>query len=256
MSDVRELLGRAAEDAGHPVISTEVVYARAARVRRRRRAAVSAAAVCAVAAGAFVLPGLTAGPENSPQTASVAAPVTADGGRAERLAALLPKETGAIQQVSLAQIIKNATPAQAKEKYYGPLDGQYAVRRDGGVGYLTISLQSAKFLEKKRGGFPPEADLCHPGNGEPAPTDCVREALPDGRVLTLWSDAMEYGAGTLQWGPELVARLTLKDGSELAVRDSTGFESDRSQGPLLKTPPLTREQLRALVLRPELVAKK
>lgn len=61
MNDVRELLGQAADDAGRPVISTEAVFAKAARVRWRRRAAVTATAVCAVAAGAFVVPQLTSG---------------------------------------------------------------------------------------------------------------------------------------------------------------------------------------------------
>ncbi|WNI29296.1 hypothetical protein [Streptomyces sp. ITFR-6] len=160
MSDVRELLGRAAEDAGRPVISTEAVYAKAARVRWRRRAGISAAAVCAVAAGAFVVPGLSSGP------------ATQDS------------------------------------------------------------------------------------SGEPAPADCVREELPGGRVLTIWSDAMNYGGVTPEWGPELVGRLMLEDGSMLGIRDSTGFEADTAQGPLLKTPPLTRAQLRTLILSPELLPKK
>ncbi|MET7643492.1 hypothetical protein ABZS83_07560 [Streptomyces sp. NPDC005426] len=258
MSDVRELLGRAAEEAGQPVISTEVVYARAERVRRRRRVAVSAAAVCAVAAGAFVVPGLSAGREQAPRTSSVAAPVKAAGdtGRARELTGLLPEGVGSVEQVSLAVIIKHATPEQAAEHPYGPLDGQYAVRREGGVGYLTVDVRSAKMIKKKLGGSPAATNLCERGNGEPAPTDCVREELPDGRVLTVWSDAMDYGdGGTPKWGPELVARLTLKDGSQLAVRDSTGFEADSALGPLLDTPPLTRAQLRTLMLDPRLLPK-
>nr|WSW66836.1 hypothetical protein OG461_11880 [Streptomyces sp. NBC_00995] len=256
MSDVRELLGRAAEDAGTPVISTELVYARAARVRRRRRVAVSAAAVCAVAAGAFVVPGLSAGQEQNPRTSSVAAPARATGDRAARLTALLPQGVGSLEQVSLAVIIKHATPEQAEEHPYGPLDGQYAVRRDGGVGYLTVDVRTGEMLKKKLGGRPAATDLCERGNGEPAPTDCVREQLPDGRVLTLWSDAMDYGDGTPQWGPELVARLTLEDGGVLAVRDSTGFEAGSALGPQLRTPPLTRTQLREFMLRPELLPEK
>ncbi|MEW2177064.1 hypothetical protein AB0890_12135 [Streptomyces sp. NPDC005406] len=256
MNDVRELLGRAAEDAGQPVISTEVVYARAARVRRRRRVAVSAAAVCAVAAGAFVVPGLSAGQEQDPRTSSVAAPARAAGDRADQLTALLPRGVGSVEQVSLAVIIKHATPEQAEEHPYGPLDGQYAVRRDGGAGYLTVDVRTGKMIGEKLGGVPAATDLCKRGNGEPEPADCVREELPDGRVLTIWSDAMDYGDGTPQWGPELVARLTLQDGGMLAVRDSTGFEADSALGPLLKTPPLTRAQLREFVLRPELLPKK
>ncbi|MGN5632795.1 hypothetical protein [Streptomyces sp. AC154] len=258
MSDVRELLGRAAEDAGRPVISTEAVYAKAARVRWRRRAGISAAAVCAVAAGAFVVPGLSAGQEQSPRTSSVAAPgkLGGDSARAGKLAGLLPAGVGSVKQVSLAAIIKHATPAQAKEHLYGPVDGQFAVRRDGGVGYLVIGLMNAKMLDKKLGGGPRDTDLCAALPGEPHRTDCVREELPGGRVLTLWSDSMDYGDGTPQWGPELVGRLSLPDGGELAVRDSTGFEADTAQGPLLKAPPLTRAQLRTLMLRPELLPEK
>ncbi|MFJ1897929.1 hypothetical protein [Streptomyces sp. NPDC088115] len=257
MSDVRELLGRAAEDAGRPVISTEAVYAKAARVRWRRRAGISAAAVCAVAAGAFVVPGLSAGQEQSPRTSSVAAPGKLGGsGRAEKLAALLPAGVGRVEQVSLAAIIKHATPAQAKEHLYGPVDGQFAVRRDGGVGYLVIGLMNAKTVDKKLGGGARDTDPCAALPGEPHRTDCVREELPGGRVLTLWSDSMDYGDGTPQWGPELAGRLSLPDGGQLAVRDSTGFEADTAQGPMLKAPPLTRAQLRTLMLSPELLRKK
>ncbi|MFG3135436.1 hypothetical protein ACGFZA_04340 [Streptomyces sp. NPDC048211] len=258
MNDVRKLLGRVAEDAGQPVISTEVVYARAARVRRRRRVAVSAAAVCAVAAGAFVVPGLSAGQEQAPRTSSVAAPgkLAGDSERARKLTALLPEDVGSVKEVPLAAIIKHVPPGQVETKLYGPLDGQYAVRRDGGVGYLVVGLMDAEKVEKKLGDGPRETNLCKVQPGEPHRTDCVREELPDGRVLTVWSDSMDYGDGTPQWGPELVARLVLRDGGQLTVRDSTGFEADTALGPLLKTPPLTRAQLRTLTLSPELLPAK
>ncbi|HEY9328152.1 MAG TPA: hypothetical protein VIS09_07935, partial [Streptomyces sp.] len=209
---------------------------------------------CAVAAGAFVVPGLAG---QSPQKASVAAPteLVGNSGRAQQLVKLLPADVGAVEQVSLAVIIKHAAVEQAEEHPAGPLDGHYAVRRDGGVGYLTVKVMNAKMLEKKLGGRPADTNLCKVGAGEPQRTDCVREELPDGRVLTIWSDAMDYGTGTPQWGPELAARLTLEDGGQLAVRDSTGFEADTAQGPLLKTPPLTRAQLRDLMLRSEVLPK-
>ncbi|MEW2489466.1 hypothetical protein [Streptomyces sp. NPDC048411] len=254
MSDVRELLGRAAEHAGQPVISTEGVYAKAARVRWRRRATVAAAAFAVVTAGAVAVPGLTAQPKE--EQVSVAAPAEPAGnsGRAKKLVELLPKGVGSVEQVSLAVIIKHATPQQAKEHLEGPLDGQYAVRRDGGVGYLVIGAMSGDPVRKKSGGFEPADNICKPATG-PRPTDCVREELPDGRVLTIWSDSMNYG-GTPKWGFELVGRLTMKDGGMLAVRDSTGFRADTSQGPLLKNTPLTRAQLRTLMLSPELQPKK
>ncbi|MET9916489.1 hypothetical protein ABZZ04_05320 [Streptomyces sp. NPDC006435] len=257
MNDVHDLLARVAENAGQPVISTRAVYAGAARARLRRRVAVSATALAAVAVGAVALPGLAPGAK--PQESSVAAPTELAGnkGRADRLVKLLPKDVGSVEQVSLAVVIKHATVEQAEEHPVGPLDGQYAVRRDGGVGYLTINTMDAKSVKRKLGGFEPSADLCKPTNGEPRPTECAREELPDGRVLTIWSDANDnIDGGTPDWGPELTARLTLPDGSLLAVRDSTGFVSDRSQGPLLKSTPLTRAQLRTLMLSPELRIKK
>ncbi|WP_328902341.1 hypothetical protein OHR86_22645 [Streptomyces sp. NBC_00441] len=254
MNDVRELLGKAADDAGRPVISTEAVYAKAARVRWRRRTAVSAAAVCAVAAGAFVVPQLSSAPAG-PRTSSVGSLAEEPGEtpRDVRLLRLLPHLTGTVEEVSFADIIKHASPQPPEPSRTGPLDGQYEIRQDGGVGYLTVDVMDAEAVAKKLGGAQAVRDLCHPTNGEPAPDDCVREELSGGRVLTIWSDDMDYGDGTPQWGPELVARLTLADGTLLGVRDSTGFEADIVQGPLLKTPPLTRAQLRELVLRPELL---
>ncbi|MCX0245994.1 hypothetical protein [Streptomyces drozdowiczii] len=257
MSDVRELLGKAADEAGRPVISTEAVFAKAARVRWRRRAAVTATAVCAVAAGAFVVPQLTSGPA-SPRTSSVGslAQESGESPRDVRLLKLLPHLTGTVEEVSFADIIKHVSPPPPEPARTGPLDGQYEIRQDGGVGYLTIDVMDAKAVRKKLGGGAPVANLCKPTNGEPARDNCVREELSGGRVLTIWSDDMDYGDGTPQWGPELAARLTLADGSQLGVRDSTGFEADIVRGPLLKTPPLTRAQLRELMLRPELLPKR
>ncbi|WP_327369810.1 hypothetical protein [Streptomyces sp. NBC_01217] len=255
MNDVHELLGRVAENAGQPVISTQAVYARAARVRLRRRVTVSAAALAVVAAGVVTVPGLAAGAKPQGSSVAASAEIEKDGGRSEQLVELLPKDVGSVEQVSLAVIIKNATPEQAEEHPVGPLDGQYSVRRGGGVGYLTVDLRDAESIRKKFGSIDPAGDLCKPVNGEPRRADCVREELPDGRVLTTWSDPMKYGSMPL-WGPELVGRLTLKDGAVLAVRDSTGLKSEQAQGPLLKTPPLTLAQLRTLMLSPELLPKK
>lgn len=252
MNDVRELLERAAEDAGQPAISAEVVYARAARVRRRRRVAVSAAAVCAVAAGAFVVPGLSAGQEQAPRTSSVAAPGKAAGNteRARKLIKLLPPGVGSVEEVFPEAISKtDAKPQHIVEGAGGPLGGLYAVRKDGGVGYLEVGGVAPP-------GFLGNTNVCA-GAGAQQRRDCVREELPDGRVLTIWNDPMTLiRSSVAQWGPELSGWLTLKDGRRLAVRASTGFEGDASLGPLMKTPPLTRAQLRTLMLRPELLPVK
>ncbi|MEU1490723.1 hypothetical protein ABZ456_10775 [Streptomyces sp. NPDC005776] len=252
MNDVRELLERAAEEAGQPAVSAEVVYARAARVRRRRRVAVSAAAVCAVAAGAFVVPGLSAGGEQAPRTSSVAAPAKPVGNteRARALIKLLPEGVGSVEQVFPEDISQgDAEPEHIVETPGGPLGGLYAVRRGGGVGYLEIGAMVPA-------GAPGVTNGCA-GAGALERTDCVREELPGGRVLTIWYDPMTLIHNTSrQPGPELTARLTFKDGGQLVVRNSTGFEGDAVPGPLLKTPPLTRAQFRALMLRQELLPVK
>lgn len=165
MNDVRELLGRAVEGAGKPAFSAGAVYAKAARIRRRRRAAASAAVLAVVAAGAFTLP-RTGGDEDSAHTSVASAgpsasPTDPAPDRAERLAALLPGNVGEVEEVSLAVLIKNATPEQARTDYLGPLDGHYAFRKGGGVGYLVLVLEDREAVEKKTGRpADPDEDLC------------------------------------------------------------------------------------------------
>ncbi|MFF8465574.1 hypothetical protein [Streptomyces griseus] len=259
MNEVRELLDRAAEAAGQPAFSAQAVYAKAARIRRRRRAAASAAVLAVVAAGAFTLP--RTGGDDDPAPASVASagpsPSAAAADRAGRLAALLPPDVGEIEEVSLLALIKGATPEQARTARLGPLDGQYAFRRDGGVGYLVLSLEDREAVEKKTGRpADPDEDLCVRVGQEPSRTDCEREALPDGRTLTTWRDTMDVGGDdSVGWGPELAGRLVQPDGSQFLVRSSTGFEGTGTQGPLLPEPPLSRARLKALLTGPEVLPK-
>ncbi|WP_351234268.1 hypothetical protein [Streptomyces sp. NPDC002133] len=257
-TEVRALLGRAADEAGRPTFTTDAVYTKASHIRWRRRAAMSGAALAVVAAGVVAIPGM-AGQE--PGRTSVAAPAELTGGneQAQKLEKLLPAGVGEIEQVSWAVMIKGADTRHAEE----PLDVQYAVRREGGVGYLHIKIMTREYIDATTGGKAMTQDLCRPENGH---NDCVREQLPDGRVLTIWREGATAGpsrvspsmsplTGNRTWGPELVGRLTLPDGQVLAVRDSTGFQGENELGPLLKTPPLDREQLRELMLKPELVPK-
>ncbi|MEU0359776.1 hypothetical protein [Streptomyces cyaneofuscatus] len=268
MKDVHELLGRAADDAGTPALSTGTVYARAARIRRRRRALVSAAALTVVAAGALTVArageqGDTAHssvatsprPTGSPATSAAPAPALT---KAERLAALLPPDVGRIEEVLLLALTKGIPPEQAKETHLGPLDGQYAFRKDSGVGYLVLTYEDREAVTAKEGRpADPDVDLCPQPGQETSRTECVREALPDGRVLTLWKSAMPFrGGDEVRWGPELTGRLVQRDGSQLLVRSSTGFESTGTQGPLLDEPPVSREQLKALLTGPEVLPEK
>ncbi|QOV41722.1 hypothetical protein [Streptomyces chromofuscus] len=272
-TEVRTLLGRAADEAGRPAVTTDAVYTKASHIRWRRRAVVSGAALAVVAAGLAIVPG-TVGQESG--EASVAAPteLTGGSGQAKKLAKLLPPEVGKIEQVSWAVLLKQADAKHAEGRHVGPLDGEYAVRRDGGVGYLHIRIMTHEYIDAKTGGKGMPSDLCGPDGGR---IDCVREQLPDGRVLTIWREDATARPGRVSpstspggvsptvspvatgyptWGPELVGRLTLPDGRILAVRDSSGFQGKNKLGPLLKTTPLGREQLRDLMLRPELLPKR
>ncbi|WP_097866049.1 hypothetical protein [Streptomyces sp. rh34] len=269
MNDVRELLVRAAEGAGKPAFSAGAVYAKAARIRRRRRAAASAAVLAVVAAGAFALPRTggdedpartsvaSAGPSASPTSSASASASAPASARAERLAALLPADVGEIEEVSLAVLIKKATPEQARTTYLGPLDGHYAFRRDGGVGYLVLALEDRAAVEKKTGRpADPDEDLCVLVGQQPSRSDCEREVLPDGRALTTWHDTMDVeGEDSVDWGPELVGRLIQRDGSQFLVRSSTGFEGSGTQGPLLSEPPLSRQQMKELLTGTEVLPK-
>ncbi|MFE7469060.1 hypothetical protein ACFU6R_33800 [Streptomyces sp. NPDC057499] len=252
-NDVHELLGRVADDAGEPTTSTRAVYAGAARTRLRRRVGVTTAVVAAVAAGAAVLPGPAPAGDRADRAAApeatVAAPVelVGNGGREKALAKVLPGDVGVVNEVSMAVILDGDTSQREMPHLQGPLDGSFSVRRDGGVGYLTIG-----YMKTGSGGR--SQDMCEPAGGFPGATDCVNEKRPDGSVLTTWTESME--GVDRPWGPELNGRLTMRDGGVLAVRGSTGFEGKRAQGPLLKSPPLTRDQLRSLLLDPALLPEK
>ncbi|TDT31516.1 hypothetical protein EV562_111123 [Streptomyces sp. BK208] len=256
--EVRDLLARAAERAGGPSFDTAVVFARASRVRRRRRAVVAGGALAVVAGALFTV---SAVPSGGADRASAAAPPThaeptGGSGRERRLAGLLPAGAGEVEEISLAALLKGADRKTATGgETRGALDGWYALRRPDGVGYLGVALHDRKYLEAKfPDGQGPAADLCARTGTEPPRTDCVREELAGGRVLTIWRQPRERNEDGLEWGEELTARLVLPDGRTLFVRDSAGYRGHGRLGPLLRTPPLTREQLRALVLRPEPVA--
>lgn len=261
--EVRDLLARAAEEAGGPSFDTATVFAEASRVRLRRRAVVTGGALAVVVGALFTVSALpSGGTDRASATASpsAAAPahteLTGGSGREQRLAELLPADAGEVEEISLAVLLKDADlEAATSDKSQGPLDGWYAVRRGGGVGYLGVALRDQRYLEAKfPDGRNPAHDLCAPTGTEPPRTDCVREELAGDRVLTIWRQPRERNEDGLEWGEELTGRLVFPDGRALFVRDSAGYRGHGQLGPLLRTPPLTREQLRALMLRPEVVA--
>lgn len=260
VSGAKELLGRAVADVGRSTVSADAVYAKAAKVRWRRRAVMSGAALALVAAGAVSVPVMAA--QDSDTTSVAAPPGLAEGkgdqAKAEQLAKLLPAGVGTIKEVRRDVLIKGVDPKKPAPKYLGPLDGQYAISRDGGVGYLSIATNTWRQIHVKTGVAKPlgtmAEDLCAPDAPKAGPPlDCVREKLPDGRVLTIWRTPAANTSGEPRWGTELTGRLALQDGEALFARDITGFRGKGELGPLLKTPPLTRAQFRELLLRPELL---
>ncbi|WP_031041989.1 hypothetical protein [Streptomyces sp. NRRL F-5650] len=262
--EVRDLLARAAEGAGGPSFGTAAVFAEASRVRRRRRAVVAGGVLALMAGALTTVSALPPGEADRPSASALSSPsappehtgLTGGSGREERLAGLLPADAGEVEEVSWAVLLKGADLAGATSgESRGALDGEYAVHRPDGVGYLGVALRDQSYVEAK---FPdekdPAANLCARTGSGAARVDCVREELAGGRVLTVWRQSRQHEEGGVEWGEELTGRLALPDGRVLVVRDSAGYRGPGQLGPPLRTPPLTREQLRALMLRPELVA--
>ncbi|MEV8554915.1 hypothetical protein AB0478_00320 [Streptomyces sp. NPDC051917] len=240
---VRELLWKAAATVPVPESrGSEAVFVRASRLRRRRRAAVTGALAAVVAGGVALGSGVLPGGDGQ----SVAASPTAGefGGGAAGFAKLLPRDVGKVREVSLLRLIKGV-PKAPLPKDVGPYDGDYAIAREDGVGYVTVRVMTAKGVQADR-------DPCKIGNVTPPVLKCTNEKVPGG-LLSIWLTPAQKLTQPSYYGAELQARLLRKDGSVLFVRDWTGFLGQGSQGPVLKTFPLTRAQLRELALRPQLL---
>lgn len=216
-----ELLGRALQ--GVPMPSgpgADAVFARAARVRWRRRGAVTGTAA-AVALVSLVGTGVL--PWNGPERPGTA--LSGATSRAERLASLLPPGTGEIREVG--NVVGE-----------GPYDGLYAVHRDGGVGYLNIQVLSSRREDWQ---------VCSsdvPG----ASATCVPETLPNGDVRESTEPVRESRGE----GPWRSVRLFTK-GYAVMIKAADGFDARWALGPRLEAPPLTADQLRALVMSPRLL---
>ncbi|MFD5638069.1 hypothetical protein ACFWJM_28520 [Streptomyces sp. NPDC127077] len=248
---VRELLGRAVDEVQVPGSrGSETVFAKASRVRWRRRAAATGVVAAFAAAGLVLGPGVL----DTGHRAGVASTPTAGEytTKAGRFAKLLPAGTGKISEISLVRLFKQAPKAQ-QPKPVGPYDGDYAVGRPGGVGYITVGVVTGAEITAKTGGK---------GLGNPckdAPKDgrigCTTQKLSNGGLLAVWelppADPALHPVPA--GGREFDARLVLKDGGFLQVRASTGFRGKGQLGPLLKTPPLTRAQLTKLIQNPALL---
>lgn len=245
---VRELLGRVVDDVQVPGSrGGESVFAQASRARWRRRTAATGAVAAAVAAGLVFGPGvLDTGHRAGVASAPTAGEYTT---RAGRLAKLLPAGTGKISEVSLLRLIKGL-PKAPLPKPVGPYDGDYAVVRPDGVGYLTVSVSSRSEIAAKTGGA---------GLGDPCEDaakagliGCTTQKLSDGTVLSVWRTGPGEPGSQPTWGQEFAGVLSLRDGRALRVRDSAGYQGRGQLGRVLKTTPLTRSQFTKLILNPAL----
>ncbi|MFI1353714.1 hypothetical protein ACH4TV_09035 [Streptomyces sp. NPDC020898] len=250
----RELLGRAVGGVSAPTGggsgSTEAVFARAARLRWRRRGGMTILAAAAVTAGVIAGPGWLMYDEGGGSAASPATikPPGEATALASEFAKLLPAGVGAIREVDMDYVLfRQGEHAEAGPfgKYYG----SYTVTKDGGVGYLRV-------INSYSSG--PTAGWRNPCSipGKEDGQECTFERLPNGNVLEFrkgWDHSSVFLDKKRTWGEYLVATLYLKAGGTLEVHDTTGFTGRYSLGPLLKTTPLTKSQLRELALTPELL---
>jgi len=248
---VRELLGRAVDDVRMPESrGSETVFAKASRVRWRRRTAATGVAAAAVAAALVFGPGvLDTGHGASVASAPTAGEYTTKAGR---FAKLLPAGTGKISEISLLRLMKQA-PKAGQPKPVGPYDGDYAVARPDGVGYISVNVTPRSAVDAKTDG----AGLRNPCRDAPRDgrVGCTTQKLSDGSLLGVWETPPADPAlhPVPAGGREFDAGLRLKDGRYLVVRVSTGFQGKGQLGPLLKTPPLTRAQLARLIQNPALL---
>ena len=247
-TEVRELLGRAVDTvAVPPGPGGEAVFARAAAKRLRRRTAVTTAAAAVVTGGVLL------GSALLPSTTTGNA-----GSGAVGFEKLLPSDVGTVREVSLRRLLRGEGGPLAG-KNVGPYDGEYSVARSGGIGYITVHVDQGV----EHPGTDPEPDSCALADLRAIADWCANERIPGVGLLSIWKTAdtewvvKQKSAGaravSASGGETLSARLRLDDGTMLTLRDTTGFGGVRSQGPLLKTYPLTRAQLRELALSDELL---
>ncbi|UIX30843.1 hypothetical protein [Streptomyces sp. GQFP] len=247
----RELLGRAVGGVSAPTgAGTEAVFARAARVRRRRWSAVTVVAAAGVAAGVVAGPGWLTydeGGGGAANTGTIKPP-----GRATALAAefakLLPPGVGAIREVDMDYVLFRE-PEHSEAGPFGKYYGSYTVTRDGGVGYLRVI---NGFSKVRSPSWKSPCSLPGKEDGQ----ECTFERLPNGNVLEVrkgWKHGSVFMDNRRTWGEYLMATLYLKTGGTVEVHDTTGFTGRYSLGPLLRTAPLTKSQLRELALTPELL---
>ncbi|MFF0450503.1 hypothetical protein ACFYT4_29655 [Streptomyces sp. NPDC004609] len=247
MSDIKVLLERAeqsAEGSGRSAVTTETVYAGAAKARRRRRGAVAGAVVAVVLAAVAAVPvldGLGTGPKDD--KSSVAAQgITPEDSRGREqaeqlgkvLTALFPnitkveKEKAGPLWLPGQQIAPGAKLPVIPE--IGPLDGHYLVTSvvEGEKRYtgLSFTVMEKETVERLKAPVDVLSDTCKSTPRFPV-NNCKRQELPSGQTLTTWA-----GTGTFEsdvpWTVATHALLTLPDGGVLLFADGQQAASDRA----------------------------
>ncbi|MDX3804182.1 hypothetical protein [Streptomyces sp. AK04-3B] len=146
--------------------------------------------------------------------------------------------------------------SQLTGKGIGPYDGDYAVTREGGVGYITVRLRNhAQFSGLS--SCPKRPDL-------ERMADCTSEKVPGVGTLSIWrvptnkgvppsANSSRESAIRSPSYSRLETRVVREDGTTLRIVVYAGIRVAGKQKPPLKTFPLTRNQLRQLALNPALL---
>ncbi|WP_042410403.1 hypothetical protein [Streptacidiphilus carbonis] len=263
MSELKELLERAVDGVAADSRRLEVGALRAAagRVRRRRRAAALAGTSLAVAAVVAVPlavggagPRSVAPPQGSSSawTASPSATVTASKPM-EVLRSLLPKGIGQVEPVLSKSPPKEMAAAQFAAQQSGTgLAGTYAVRRGSKVGLITVQVEQLSTPHVKSGA------ACEPDRLPVLAHDCFQKDLPGGSLLFSVEEDDDVNS-SLYGSPELtvpangalvLARVYYPNGRTVTIVASAGVRGPTGYGPILPAPPLTQQQVVALVEQP------
>lgn len=241
MNDIKELLTRAAEDAGRPTVTTDAVYVGVAKARWRRAMALSGAVAVVVAVGvvATVIGLPPVGGDRGPSVAALPPSRFGVGGaeQAEKLRKLLPGEIVRVEKVMHAPMRVNpeaeARPNRPPVRSVGPLDGQFLITEkiEGKNKFrgLSITVMDRAAITEDTGGKGLPENFCTAHGDRPLP-HCAREELPNGQVLTTWR-----GTGALQmsktpWTYNWHGRLTLPDGGLLLFAEGLWAQDIKIMG--------------------------
>ncbi|MEU5398397.1 hypothetical protein ABZ348_03750 [Streptomyces sp. NPDC005963] len=240
MNDVKDLLERAAADAGRSTVSSEHVYARAAYIRSCRRAVASGVLVVVLALVAFVRPAFdTWLDERHSSAAGQKRPARAfpipinEIQRLEAIVELLPERLhpggGFIQTDSLYD-----RRHQAPQDVIGPFDGRFRIPS----GYLYIEVFDEDDLMRTTRAIHMHT-LCEGRYQD----NCSTTDLPGIGKLEIWEQKEPPISQWHGFRGGFSGVLKLENGSVLTISEAVSIKTR------LKS--LTRDEFRELMLRVE-----